>query len=56
MARLRVLEKYLVQNKVAHLQIIPQITISFAEQLKNRLDKVVKNSAEGLVIRDPHVA
>lgn len=56
MARLGVLEKYLVQNKVAHLQIIPQITISSTEQLMDRLDKVVKNGAEGLVVRDPHVA
>ncbi|MBE0493441.1 MAG: DNA ligase [Thiomicrospira sp.] len=55
MARLGVLENYLTEHDIPHLNIIPQVTISSAEQLQARLEKEVKNGAEGLVVRDPNV-
>lgn len=55
MARLEVLNEFLIKQPVAHLKVIPQYKINSVEELKARLDKLVNHGAEGLVVRDPRV-
>lgn len=55
MARLEVLNEFLIKHPVAHLQVIPQHKVVSVEALQARLKKLLNQGAEGLVVRDPNV-
>ena len=52
--RLEVLEKWLTKNPNEFIKILSQKVCRGSEHLKESLDKMDKNGAEGLVVRDPN--
>lgn len=53
-SRLAVLQAYLEQQPVAHLHIIPQHPLTHLQSLDATLNALVKQGAEGLVLREPN--
>ncbi len=56
LARLSVLENYLIQHRVEQIQIIKQYPLQPTQSIMNKLNAMVTQGAEGLVLREPHVA
>lgn len=52
--RLSVLERYLQEIDVPHLQIIPQIRIKSQQHMQSELKRLLSLGAEGLVLRQPN--
>lgn len=55
-ARLSVLQNYLVQHRVDQIQIIKQYPLQPTQSIMDTLNVMVAQGAEGLVLREPNVA
>lgn len=53
LARLAILEGYLVEHQLPFLKIIPQTTVISPKQLKSDLKRITALGGEGLVVRKP---
>jgi DNA ligase 1 len=54
--RLDVLSRYLIENKVSHLQLVTQRLIKHQDDLNQILNQSLAQGAEGLVVREPHLS